>query len=138
MTPPTELVITEFFVFLPLPPNLANGRMHWRVKERKRKEYFVLCKILGKMGVPGAMHRFRGIEPAPGLAHLSFLLKLGNRMDDDNALARCKWAVDFLVADHILIDDSPKHCRMSIPSQVITRDKDKQRLEIHFQYQDSQ
>ena len=61
---------------------------------------------------------------------LSFILQLGNRMDDDNALARCKWPVDWLVSRGYLVDDKPAHCRMTIPEQIITRKKTEQRLVI--------
>ena len=132
MTTATELVIS-----LPFPPNMANGRMHWRVKERHRAQYLVLCRGLWYAEIDGcsarsSMHEFARQHRTKSL--LSFCLRLGGRMDDDNALARCKWPVDWLVSEGILVDDSPKWCSMSIPEQVITRDKAQQRLEITIRY----
>jgi hypothetical protein len=131
MTPPTELVIT-----LPLPPNRANGRGHWRKWHAARVSY---CDWANMRYMATQRHLRTLYEdgvPRDAKLSLGFTLYLGNRMDDDNALARVKWAVDWLVASQHLMDDSPKFCRMSIPSQVITRDKTKQRLEIHIQYQE--
>jgi hypothetical protein len=128
MTPPTELVIT-----LPLPVNLANGRMHWREKDRDRKAYFEHCDVLSMTkGI-----RWLDGEPAKRPAALGFVLHVGNQMDDDNALARVKWAVDWLFTRRFLVEDKRPWCSMSIPSQVITRDKNKQRLEITIKYEDS-
>jgi hypothetical protein len=127
MTPPTELVIT-----LPLPPNMANGRMHWRSKQKRRVAYLEHCVyecILRHVSADAYRLKERH-------AALAFTLYLGAQMDHDNALARCKWPVDFLVAQGFLHDDSPKWCQFSIPSQVITRDKNQQRLEITITYQE--
>lgn len=129
MTSPTELVIT-----LPLPPTMANSRMHWREKHRQRVAYLEHCDIVNLREMP----RLVRDAGAPRRASLAFVLHVGNPMDDDNALARTKFACDWLVMRGFLVDDSRKWCKMSIPSQVITRDKNKQRLEIYIQYQDSQ
>jgi hypothetical protein len=129
MTPPTELVIT-----LPLPPSMANARVHWRVKNRQRVAYFEHCDVLHRID--------KGIGFPPSLpersARLGFTLYCANRHDDDNALSRCKFATDWLVKRGYLVDDAPKFCRMSIPEQVITRDKAKQRLEIVIRYEEPQ
>ncbi len=126
MTPSTELVIT-----MELPPNLGNSRMHWRTKHKKRAAYLRDCAFYARRAFDSA-DSVRGLK-----ARVSFTLYLGAQMDQDNALARCKWPIDWLVANGFLVDDSPKWCSMSIPSQVITRDKKAQRLEITIKYEES-
>jgi hypothetical protein len=42
-------------------------------------------------------------------------------MDDDNALARIKWAADWLQTRGYIVDDKRPHCRFTIPEQVIDR-----------------
>ena len=103
---------------LPLPPNMANGRMHWRVKDKKRKAYFALCDH---------MLAARVIEAAPPSAPIDGALiaaemTLANAMDDDNALARLKWPVDWLVTRGYLAGDSRKHLTWTgLPEQRVSR-----------------
>jgi hypothetical protein len=101
---------------LPLPPNLANARMHWRVKERERKSYRQLCdfRLFAKqVPVPN-------VFPWPRVT-VSATLYLWAQMDDDNALARIKWAADWLKTRGYIVDDKRPHCRFTIPEQVIDR-----------------
>lgn len=130
--------MTSLTVVLPLPINIANGRMHWRAKDVARGKYMECCRLAyhaqPSLQVMASMLK---LYPAAG-ASLKFALHLGRQMDHDNALARCKWPVDFLVAQGLLQDDSPKHCAMSIPEQVVTRDKSKHRLEITIAYHEKE
>jgi len=102
---------------MPMPENLANARLHWAVKDKARKAYWRHCDLL----VQGQI-----LPPPPAVplpkATLSVRMTLGNAMDDDNALARCKWAIDFLVKRKYIVDDSRKHLRLAgLPEQIVSR-----------------
>src|SRR5687767_1865087 len=99
-------------ITLPLPPNMGNSRMHWRTKHRKRLDYLAACDAIGPRVRPRQLSE---------LVELRATLYLGNHMDDDNALARLKWPVDWLKTRGHLVDDGRKHCRMTIPEQVVKR-----------------
>ncbi len=108
--------MSEITLNLPLPPNLANGRMHWRVKENHRKRFFAACNALYHAGrvpkAPDAPLTPVVIRPT---------LYLWAYSDDDNALARCKWAADWARAAGYIVDDRRPHCRFEIPEQHIDR-----------------
>jgi hypothetical protein len=114
--------VTPLTLTLPMPPNMANGRVHWRAKNRERQNYLrecelrVLAKLIPPPGIP--MERVR----------IDSTLHVWATMDDDNALARIKWGADFLKYHSYIVDDKRPHCRFTIPEQVIDR-KD-QRLVI--------
>jgi hypothetical protein len=116
-------------ITLPLPPNIANGRMHWRTKHARRTAYVEQAKmwlLLRDFTLPSW---YSERLPLP-LAELGATLYLHSLMDDDGALSRLKWPIDVLVRQGYLVDDSRKHCRMTIPEQVIERDKSRQKVEI--------
>ena len=101
---------------VPLPPNLANGRMHWRVTNARRREYFEAVDMLALI---------KRIPPPPPMPFpkvtIAITLYLGAFMDDDNALSRCKWPIDWLVRRDYIAGDARKHCRLSIPNQKVKR-----------------
>lgn len=125
--------MTELTVVLPLPPNLANSRMHWRVKNKARRHYLGYCELW-----VASNRQWTPRIDASAKRQVAFTVYLGARMDHDNALSRMKWPLDFLVSRGYLVDDSPQYCDMSIPEQVITRDKSKQRVEITISYEDAE
>ena len=101
---------------LPLPPNMANGRMHWRTKHRARTDYMRDCDTFQMLGhaPPPPFAPLSGVE-------LSATLYVWATHDDDNALARTKWAADWLKTRGYIVDDKRPHCRFTIPEQVIDR-----------------
>lgn len=109
---------------LPLPPNIANGRMHWRVKQKHKRAYWDLCD----------MYRLAGETPAPptsppAKARFTVTLYLHQMMDDGNAMNRLKWTEDWLTANGYIADDSRKHLEYAgLPEQVI--DRKRPRVEI--------
>lgn len=105
---------------LPLPPNMANGRAHWRAKHRERRGYLAACDL-------AAFRLVASREPLDNVV-LSSTLYLWATMDDDNALARIKWAADWLKTRGVIVDDKRPHCRFTIPEQVI--DRSNQRLAL--------
>ena len=108
---------------LPLPPNLANGRMHWAAKNRKRRVYMLTCRA---WKIPR-----RPVEPLTR-ARIRATLFVFNRMDRDNLTARLKWPVDFLVQRGYILDDSEDVLEWAgLPSQQI--DRRHQRVEIELE-----
>jgi hypothetical protein len=99
--PGCALVLT-----LPMPLNLANARLHWRAKDRERDAYFTHCDAL----------QARNAVPAPPAvplvrATIAAAMVLGGHMDDDNAMARLKWPVDWLRTRGYIADDRRKNLR---------------------------
>lgn len=113
---------------LPLPPSLTNsgrGRSrHWRSLKRERDAYWAeLNLLLAARRIPG--------PPAtpPAFAVLRATLYLWNPMDDDGAMARLKWPLDWLRGHGFIAGDSRRCVRWAgLPDQVI--DRRNQRLEI--------
>lgn len=111
----------EIRMTVPLPPSLTNsgpGRSrHWRALEREKKAYWNSLD----------MRRFaRLIPPAPPepMAHAEIraVLFMWNFMDDDNAMARLKWVVDWLRKRGYFLADDRKHLRYAgMPEQKIDR-----------------
>lgn len=105
-------------ITLPLPPNMANARMHWRTKNRKRQDYELRCDT------------YPNPEPEPfvGRAVIKAHLVTWSTMDGDNLMARMKWPVDWLVKRGYLVDDSPTYLVWVMPTQEIGRKN--RRIEI--------
>jgi hypothetical protein len=101
---------------LPMPPNIANGRMHWRVKHQKRRDYIDACD----MRVKAKLAPHPPWKPLLRVT-LNATLYCWSLNDDDNALARIKWAADWLKTRGYLVADKRPHCRFTIPEQVIDR-----------------
>jgi hypothetical protein len=106
---------------LPLPENLTNVRhgrsRHWRAREKEKRAYWTRLDML---------RYTRKLPPAPAKpmpqAEITAVLHMWNFMDDDNAMARLKWVVDWLRKRGYLMGDSRKHLRYAgIPAQHIDR-----------------
>lgn len=109
-------------VTLPLPPNMANSRRHWRVKQRERVEYEDWAFVW--------MHEARAQGPRKPLkrATIRATLYVYAKMDMDNLVARLKWPVDYLVKAGWLVDDGPDVLDWTLPSQQT--DRKRPRVEI--------
>ena len=114
--PRSPLPAPMTFVF-PLPPNRANARGHWRKAYREQAKFYAECdmRVLAKlMPKPPAAPWMR--------ASITAELTMRNPMDDDNALARCKWVCDFLVTRGYILDDRKGRLDWdAIPTQKISR-----------------
>jgi hypothetical protein len=112
---------------LPLPPNVANQRVHWRAKLKQKNSYWNVCSTLRharKVPRPPA-------DWPPLKARIAVRLFVWNTMDPDNAMARLKWVLDWLQAWDYIADDSPSALEWAgMPEQQIDR-KD-QRIEIEL------
>ena len=113
MTRPVVLV-------LPLPPNLANGRLakaHWRTKDRARDQYRVKASWALVTQV-GPVRRPR----SAGRMQLAVRFYVWSLMDRDNLMARAKWPVDSLRFHGLIRDDSPAWLDwVGIPEQAVDR-----------------
>ena len=106
---------------LPLPPNRANAREHWRVTFKKKHQYYNHARLamLGQKCWDG---------PLKTRMRLDATLYLWARMDRDNLMARLKWPIDALVKSGILVDDNEEWLDLQMPKQVI--DRKNRRVEI--------
>lgn len=105
---------------VPMPPRLTNGSAmtgHWRGRHARKLAY---KRALDALQAAGAL-------PAPPARPLPFAvvaseMTLGAAMDDDNALARHKVVLDWLVSRGYLAGDSRKCLRWAgLPVQRVTR-----------------
>lgn len=107
---------------MPLPPNMANSRKHWRAKLRERQQYedhaFVWL----------AANKHKPPRKPLKRATIHATLYTYSTMDTDNLIARLKWPVDYLVKAGWLVDDDPHHLEWTMPRQAI--DRKRPRVEI--------
>ena len=122
-------------IILPLPPNMANSRMHWRVKNKARQEYMALCDVWSTRVEDGRVF-FSGPSPphhACGYVvqvAISAVIHHTHTMDQDNSMARLKWPVDWLVRNGYMVNDDPDHLVWTgLPTQVKCK-KDNRRVEF--------
>ncbi len=111
---------------LPLPPNAANSRRHWRVALRDKRAYWNALDLwLAVRKIPAPP------EEPPARVMLSAHWFVWNLMDDDNAMNRLKPLLDWLVAAGYLAGDSRKHVEWSgMPAQDLDRDSPRVELTI--------
>lgn len=101
---------------LPLPPNLANARLHWAQKLRVKKRYYRDAderQLVGLVPPPPP-------EPMRS-AVVSVHLHVHNRLDKDNLYARLKYLLDWLVTRGYLANDDPDTIRDLMVRQSIER-----------------
>ena len=108
---------------LPMPDTLTNsgkGRSrHWRAVDRAKRQYWVVLDVHQAMGkVPPP-------PPAPlPRATLRSVMYVGGAMDDDNAVARHKWAIDWLRTRGYIATDRRSGLRWeAFPEQIVRRDQ---------------
>jgi hypothetical protein len=110
---PTTLVF-----LMPIPPQRANFRGSWQKSHGQKLRYWqqldnlVLQKLLPR----------RPLKPWPHATITAHFTMRSVHMDQDNALARCKWAVDWLTQRHYLAGDTPSCLTWTgIPTQSSTK-----------------
>jgi hypothetical protein len=117
-------------ITLPLPPNMANSRMHWAVKNKKRVKYFADCAMAALLSAKGGEHDPKRWE-APAHVIVRATIYCGGKMDHDNAIARLKWPIDWMVRGAYLVGDKPEQLIWIWPiTQVVVRDRKKYRVEF--------
>lgn len=104
-------------ITVPMPLNLANSRMHWRAKHREKLKYWEtldIMAVVGQIPMPPP-------EPLNKVTVTSHMI-LGASMDDDNAMARHKWVLDWLKTRGYIEDDKRKCLTWgSLPAQEVSR-----------------
>ena len=107
---------------LPLPPNRANAREHWRVTHRKKKAYYAVAQANLYIQV-GTVEGLMPPVFANGRRTLTATLYVKKKFDPDNRVALLKWPIDCLVSHGLLVDDSDEWLDFTeIPKQVIDRE----------------
>jgi len=115
-----EVASSLLFRFpMPRPLTNASGRSrHWRTMEREKKAYWTTCN---------GLYHARLLPPLPDdapweKARILSTMILGGAMDDDNAMARHKWAIDWLAGWGYVKSDR-KTCLVwgDFPIQTVTR-----------------
>lgn len=119
-----ERELTMATLELPMPPNMANSRMHWRAKDRKRREYYTHATTVLLLGL--------GVPKRPIVkARVRVTLYVWAMMDYDNMMARLKWPLDVLVKSGWLEDDGPDHLEFAeMPTQVVDRKNQRVAIEL--------
>jgi hypothetical protein len=117
-------------ITLPLPPNMANSRTHWRVKNKQRKAYFEACEVMrvleGRIGDCLRPHRL-------AKAKLRATVYCGGMMDHDNCLSRLKWPVDWMVTAGYLAGDKPSQLEWHWPIEQVVSRKQTYRVEFELE-----
>jgi hypothetical protein len=107
-------------ILFPMPPMLTNsdkGRSrHWRALEGEKKRYW---KRLDELQLVGLIPKPQRRAIARGT--LRSTMTLGSRMDEDNAVARHKWAIDWLATRGYVENDRLLKWER-FPVQIIRRD----------------
>ncbi|MHB1097817.1 MAG: hypothetical protein ACYC3F_16785 [Gemmatimonadaceae bacterium] len=134
---------------VPMPPNVTNrtrGSTHWRRAHREKAGYWeTLDTMCGPKSwtVRGAKGDVTYMVPSPPkqpwtFATIRSVMHLGGAMDDDNALARHKPLLDWLVKRGFLENDRKKNLAWAgFPEQVVKRDGN-YRIEITLERGDAQ
>ena len=104
----------EILLTLPLPPDRANAREHWRTTHRKKTVYYAKAD-LAIMAQSPRSYRVQVRQT------LTATLYVWNKMDKGNAVARLKWIEDSLVRMRLLVDDNEEWLDLQLPRQVIDR-----------------
>ena len=105
---------------LPLPPNRANSRWHWRTEKRHKDTFYLMSTALYPKLPKQTLER----------CDISCDLYVWSTMDTDNAYGRLKWVLDWLQAREYIASDSPACIGTLTVRQHIDR-KD-QRLELEI------
>ena len=119
---------------LPLPPNRANAREHWRATHKKKVAYYAKaeralrgqCEWVMDMGT--GRPRVRAERPCTKPMRLTATLYVWAKMDRGNLVARLKWLEDALVNYGLLVDDNEEWLDLQMPTQVI--DRKNRRVEV--------
>jgi len=118
-------------IILPLPPNLANSKFkHWAAKKQAKDAY---VRTVVAVSQNAKMHTLTPWFVVPRYQYpvtVKYHFGLWNKSDEDNLIARGKWALDAIVTNGILIDDSPDYVQIARPTQEI--DRKWQRLEVEI------
>lgn len=116
----------ESVLMLPLPPNMGNADFgHWRTRYDVKRQYAEYFKTLLNLNIIMAPP-----EKPPLFSSLEIKMFVRAELDQDNAHARIKFALDGLTKNGYIVDDKKKYLKYVL-EQVIDR-KSPTRLEIRW------
>jgi hypothetical protein len=115
----SDLDATELVIRVPMPPTLTNSgtgrsRHWWSVNDEKKRYY----RQLDELQLAGFIEK--PPRRAIGTATVRSLMTLGGKMDDDNAMARHKWPIDWLATRGYIRSDRLLRWT-ALPTQVVKR-----------------
>jgi len=101
-------------LFIPRPPDIANGRKHWAAVARDKRALWNQLTVRAQ-----TRHGFP-TKPATPIAHASIgvtwhYLLPQHKPDPDNVIRRMKPVLDWLVMNGWLAGDSSEHVTLSTP-----------------------
>ena len=108
-------------ITVPMPPNLSNVAA--RASRSGKAQHFAKLRYWKQLDE----RQQCGLIPAPPSTPLesvtlTSVMYLGNAMDDDNAVARHKWVLDWLRTRGYVRDDRRRNLRWgAFPEQVVRR-----------------
>ncbi len=111
----------------PMPMNASNGSHgSWGARYSQKQRYWKECDVRQGAGL---------IPPPPAKplskASISSVMYLGGAMDDDNAMRRHKWVLDWLKTRGYIVDDRRKNLTwQSFPEQHVARREGNYRIEL--------
>lgn len=114
--------IAPLVLELPMPELQTNSRRgrsrHWRMIHKEKLAYWDLLDMYV------VLNRIPDAPDSPiASATIRSTMHLGGAMDDDNAIARHKQAIDWLRKRRYIADDRRKNLRWeSLPEQIVKRD----------------
>lgn len=111
---------------IPMPPNRANARGHWRTHHKARVQYWEALDNIRSWGAsatyPGKFSIPRAPDEPIERANLDVTMFVHQRNDAGNAVNRCKWVEDWLVSRGYIVDDAPEYlCWVGMPVQIVDR-----------------
>jgi hypothetical protein len=122
---------TALVFVVPMPPNVTNrtrGSTHWRRAWREKHEYWNVLNWLDLVGVAPRGSLFEGcvIPPAPprpfAAVTISSAMTVRGEHDDDNAVARHKYLIDWLARNGYIASDRRTCVRWAaFPTQTVSR-----------------
>ena len=132
--PVTDLDGVTLTLTVPMPPTMMNRRSsnHWRAVHCAKLDYWERLdnlRLASKCVQPDSLAclaPFHVPEPPPEpLARVAVysVMHLGGAMDDDNAMHRHKFLLDWLKSREYIVDDRRKNLKwVSFPEQHVKRD----------------
>lgn len=116
-------------IVVPLPPNMLNGgfsRAHWMEKSALKNQYAGFLEALRSARM---MPEPPSSPPAKVLLEVHLFVR--SEMDDEGAMARCKWPIDLFCRAGYMTDDDRAHMTRGMPQQTVTQ-KEPQRIEFQI------
>ncbi len=120
--------VLDVEITLPWPPHSlsANGRAHWAVKRRARREYedTVFLALREQMLCPEVPCEYISLEYT--------FCYCGTAPDGDNAIAWTKAVQDAIRDFGLVVDDNPRHVNVRAPKYERVDHRDQRALKVRI------